>query len=280
MIEVEEEGSATARASAGAGPPPSPVVAALATTAVKGLRLHARSEIVLERTGVAGNRLFYLIDERGTLVNGKRIGALTAGGADYEPGTEVLTMSFPDGAEASGRVELGDAIETRFFSRSPTVRLVAGPWSEALSHYAGRRLRLVRADPDLGGGVDRGLGGTVSLISRESVTRLEEIAGGRTVDSRRFRMLIEIAGVDAHEEDEWIGREVRIGDALVAMRGNVGRCRVTTMDPDTGMVDLPTLDLLSSYRGELDSSEPLAFGIYGEVLEPGTVRVGDRARPA
>jgi hypothetical protein len=31
------------------------------------------------------------------------------------------------------------------------------------------------------------------------------------VDVRRFRMLVEVDGVAAHAEDEWVGRTVRIG---------------------------------------------------------------------
>jgi uncharacterized protein YcbX len=89
-------------------------------------------------------------------------------------------------------------------------------------------------------------------------------------------MLVEVDGVDPHGEDEWIGRTVRIGEAQVAFAGNVGRCAFTTRDPETGLVDLKTLHLLRQYRGELTTTEPLPFGIYGSVAEPGTVRVGDR----
>ena len=88
-------------------------------------------------------------------------------------------------------------------------------------------------------------------------------------------MLIEVDGVDAHAEDGWVGRPVRIGEAVVRPRGHVGRCVITTRDPDTGDGDLPTLKLLAGYRRDLDTTEPLAFGIYGEVLEPGAVRLGD-----
>jgi MOSC domain-containing protein YiiM len=41
------------------------------------------------------------------------------------------------------------------------------------------------------------------------------------------------------------------------------------------VVDLPTLDILRAYRGDLDTTEPLPFGVYGEVLEGGRVAVGD-----
>jgi uncharacterized protein len=249
------------------------VVSALASTPVKGLRIRARGELMLERAGARDNRRFYLIDERGRMVNGKRIGALSAVCAEFDPDAERLTMAFPDGSQISELVQLDGEVETRFFSARPLASLVAGPWSQALSSYAGAELRLVQADPTRGG-VDRGPAGGVSLISQASVARLEAIAEGRSVDSRRFRMLVEVEGTDAHEEDEWVGHTVRLGEALVAFRGHVGRCLVTSQCPDTGVVDLPTLELLA-YRRGLPTTEPLAFGVYGEVLEPGMVRVGD-----
>ena len=43
-----------------------------------------------------------------------------------------------------------------------------------------------------------------------------------------------IEGVEAHEEDGWRGRRVRIGDAVVIPQGHVGRCAITTQNPDTG----------------------------------------------
>ena len=71
----------------------------------------------------------------------------------------------------------------------------------------------------------------------------------------------------------------RLGAAKVEFGGHVGRCVITTRDPDTGSVDLPTLEMLSTYRLDLETTEPLAFGIYGRVLEPGAIRVGDVVTP-
>ena len=48
-----------------------PTVAALQTTPVKGLRVVARDAIELTAAGVADDRRFYLVDERGRMVNGK-----------------------------------------------------------------------------------------------------------------------------------------------------------------------------------------------------------------
>ena len=63
------------------------------------------------------------------------------------------------------------------------------------------------------------------------------------------------------------------------LRGNVGRCAVTTQNPETGVPDLDTLRVLGTYRGEVETSEPLPFGVWGEILEPGRVRLGDTVKP-
>ena len=63
------------------------------------------------------------------------------------------------------------------------------------------------------------------------------------------------------------------------LRGNVGRCAVTTQNPDTGVPDLDTLRVLGEYRGDVETSEPLPMGVWGEILEPGRVRLGDPVVP-
>jgi uncharacterized protein YcbX len=254
------------------------VVSGLALTPVKGTRLRSVSEIVLGRAGVRENRRFFLIDARDRMVNGKTLGELNAVIADYLDAERELTLTFPDGIVIGGRVEPKDQVTARFFSDEVAGRLVDGPWSAALSSYVGQPLRIVEA-PDERSGVDRGAHAAVSLISRGSLARLAHEGGEPDVDVRRFRMLIEADGVDAHEEDGWVDRTVRIGDALVAMHGHVGRCLITSRDPDTGEIDLPTLDILGGYRQGLGTTEPLPFGVYGEVLEEGVIRLGDAISP-
>ncbi|HEY8626491.1 MAG TPA: MOSC domain-containing protein [Solirubrobacteraceae bacterium] len=245
----------------------------LATTAVKGTRLRNVEAIELDRSGARGNRVFYVIDARDRLINGKGCGGLQAVLADYDDDAHTLKMTFPDGTELAGTIELGPETQTRFFSRAAEGRLVVGPWADALSEHLGQPLRLVESDV----GVDRGLRGAASLISHASLTRLADVGGQEDLDPRRFRMLIQVDGVEAHAEDRWVGREARVGEALLRFNGHVGRCLITSRDPDTGKVDLPTLEFLGEYRRELEfqPTEPLPFGIYGEVLEPGAVRVGD-----
>jgi len=256
---------------------PEIIVVALATTPVKGMRVQSPAALEIGPQGVAGDRRFYLIDQRGRLMNGKHVGMLPSVEADYADDARTLTLTLPDGTVVAGTVELGDPVDTHFFSHPARARPVLGPWSQALSDHFERPLRLVEG---IGiAGLDRGTRGAVSLMSRASLAGLAAVAGERQVDARRFRMLVEIDGVGAHEEDTWIGRRVRIGAALVRLHGHVGRCSTTTRHPENGLVDLPVLDLLRSYRGELETTEPLPFGVYGEVLEGGRVAVGDAVVP-
>lgn len=248
-----------------------PTVTALALTPVKAMRLRQVDHISLDAHGARGDRSFYLVDERGRMVNGKQLAALQTVEADFDPATDELTLTFPDGAIITGVVQYGPAVTARFYRRTDQAPEAVGPWSAALSDFIGQPLRLVAS----AGGVDRGRRGAASLISRGSLRRLAQEAEVDAVDARRFRMLIEFDGVAPHEEDRWVGRRVRVGEALVQVHGHVGRCLITSRHPDSAETDLPTLDLLRGYRGDEASSEPLPFGVYGAVAEGGVVRIGD-----
>ncbi len=253
---------------------PFATVHALQTTPVKGLRVVTRDDVFLTPAGVSEDRRFYLVDERGRMVNGKQLGALNEIVAAYEHDARTLALTFPDGTTVLGDVEPGERIDTRFYSRPAPAHELRGGFSDALSEHVGRPIRLVEGVDR--SGIDRGRGGAVSLVSQASLGALARVADADEVDSRRFRMLVIVGGLDEpHEEDTWVGEELRVGAAVVRVRGHVGRCNITHRHPETGDADLQTLDLLRQYRGGLDTTEPLAFGVYGEVRQPGAVAVGD-----
>ena len=91
-------------------------------------------------------------------------------------------------------------------------------------------------------------------------------------------MLFELAGCEPHEEDAWEGRRLEVGEVLLEVGAPVVRCAATTRDPDSGVRDLDTLRLIKSYRGQREPDGAILFGVYGRVLRPGTVRVGDAVR--
>jgi uncharacterized protein YcbX len=248
-------------------------VCGLAITPVKGTRLRTVESIRLDQHGARENRRFFLIDEDGEMVNATHLGALNTVVSSYSDRERRLSLAFPDGRVVEDGVRLGDEIATSFYKQPTAARLVLGEFSEAISEHAGKQLRLVEAGEE--GAVDRGPAGAVTLISTASLARLAEQAGRPSVDSRRFRMLIEIDGVGAHEEDGWVGRMLRVGEVVLRAQGHVGRCVITSRHPETGEIDLHTLKILGGYRRHLATTEPIAFGIYGEIAEPGEIRVGE-----
>ena len=88
-------------------------------------------------------------------------------------------------------------------------------------------------------------------------------------------MLLGVAGAAPHEEDTGWAAAFAIGSAVVRLLEHCGRCAVTTQDPDTGEVTLDTLRVIGAYRAAVESQEPMPFGVWGEVVSPGRVRVGD-----
>jgi uncharacterized protein YcbX len=247
-------------------------VAWIAIAPVKSMALVFLDRAQLGLDGIPGDRAFAVIDATGRLVNGKRAGSLATIRVEHDATDGTLAMHFPDGSEARGRPSIGEPVEA-IFPRTPrAARAVGGPWSEALSSWSGQTLRLVAIDR--AEGLDRGP--TATLLSTAALTDLAT-AGGRSepLDRRRFRMTFGIDGVPAYAEDGWIDRTVRIGAAVVRVAGNVGRCAVTTHDPDTGRPSFDTLHILNHHRGHVPTSEPLPFGVWAEVVVPGPVVLGD-----
>src|SRR5262249_18057222 len=77
-----------------------------------------------------------------------------------------------------------------------------------------------------------------------------------------------------HEEDSWIGSRVEVGGARIRVTGPVGRCVVTTRNPDSGESDLDTLGVLAGYR-TLREGKSFGCGVCGDVLDEWRIRIGD-----
>jgi uncharacterized protein YcbX len=247
-------------------------VAWISYSPVKGLALQQLDGCELTEAGVAGDRQFFLVDENDRLVNSKGLGILQQIVPQYDGDADSLTLSFPDGTTVAQHVGLNGSLNALFWSTTVDVRVVDGPWSEAISEFAGRNLRLVRAPAPA---PDRLRSGAATLLGTGSLRAMARILGVDEVDGRRFRMNFGIDGLREHEEDDWLGLRVRLGEAVVVPQGNVGRCAVTTQNPDTGAPDLDTLKALAAYRRGTDATEPLPFGVHAAVADPGWVSVGD-----
>ena len=156
---------------------------------------------------------------------------------------------------------------------------------EALSAWLGRAVTLVRADPETVGTFEIGLAadddadrdptvewyqwnGPVGTFHDSTRTQVS-IIGTATVgawDMRRFRPNVVIDGSD---EDEWVGDQVRIGDAVVDVVKQIDRCVMTTRGQPGGIEH--DLDVLRTINRERANN----LGVGGLVVTPGTMRVGD-----
>ena len=250
-------------------------VSRLSITPVRSFALQHPDSLELGPNGVADDRRYSLHTEDGRVFDATKHGPLVRIRArlDREDGRERLTLHLPNGEVISDDVKLGEPAQLDIYDRVFTARPVLGPWADAVSAWVGRPLRLYRSErlPDE---QDRY---AVSIVSQASVEELARQGNdGRPVDSRRFRMLIEVAGAQTpHEEDRWMGEEVAIGEAVVRVVRPDPRCVITTQDPDTGDRDFPTLHVIKEYRGLRDGRK-LDFGVYADVVRPGRVSVGDR----
>jgi uncharacterized protein YcbX len=246
-------------------------ISTLRSSPVKGFPQAERASLRFDPEGLRDDRRFVIVDETGRVLYGADLPEFMGAGADWD-GTS-LTMSFADGERVAAAVETGEAIAARASANRPVPgRLVGGPFARALSERAGRSLRLALVP------VGVGAPGPVTIISEATLARLAGQLGVASLDPRRFKMSVEIAGCEPHAEDTWSGGRVRVGEAVLAVGGPVPRCVLTTRHPDTGARDLDTLRAILAYRPAMPGGEP-PLGVYATVISPGEVRVGDALDP-
>jgi uncharacterized protein YcbX len=258
-----------------------PRVARLSIAPIRGLGLQHPDTIELTPAGVVNDRRFYLIDDHGWLVDRLRASQLSRVFAETDADATWLRMTFPDCSVVEGEVKLDEPVHTDIYNRVAIGHVVGGPWAAALEPFVGRRVLLVRCDRPGGTRIRAGesqVRNAVSVVSDGSLAELARELGVDRVDGRRFRMLIELEGAGAHEEDAWIGGSIEVGSAVLSITKPDARCAITTQDPDTGERDLDTLRTILRYRGFRpgDPEHKIDFGVLGEVAIPGRITVGDR----
>ena len=87
-------------------------------------------------------------------------------------------------------------------------------------------------------------------------------------DYRRLRPNIIIGGVAGLAEREWPGRQMKIGNAIIAFAQLRGRCVMTTYDPDTLKRDPAVLrHIVKNFDGTL--------ALDTAVIQGGKISVGD-----
>jgi len=237
-------------------------------TSLKGARHLSHDLVDLAADGPVGDRVFCLVDRvRGRVLRTVENPALVRACARWERG--VLSVNLP-GQHIEGLPSAsGETFRVDYWGRTAVLEGCRGPWADAYSGYLGYEVVLCRSAT--AGQVV--YGASVTVVTTASMRLLAQRVG-REVDSARFRstFLVDTGDSPSHIEDVWVGRELRLGDATVRVRGVVPRCAVVDLDPVTGHSDVPVLAELAAYRrrhGEV------SFGVDAEVTAAGRVRTGD-----
>ena len=108
------------------------------------------------------------------------------------------------------------------------------------------------------------------LATRQSLNTLSARAPTSLFDPRRFRanFIFNVVGSDAaYPEQDWIGRELHVGDAVLKIVDTCPRCSMTTH----ATADLPRdTEVMRHLVKEADGN----LGVYAKVVKQGEVRAG------
>ena len=111
----------------------------------------------------------------------------------------------------------------------------------------------------------------LSIMSRQSLTTMNQLDGDSLFDVRRFRpnLLVDIWGSDhPFPEQAWVGRTLSIGSVKLKIEMTCPRCSMTTHGFDNLPQDAHIMrKLVANSEGNL--------GIYASVVQAGEVSAGD-----
>jgi uncharacterized protein len=118
------------------------------------------------------------------------------------------------------------------------------------------------------------------ILTTSSLARLQRLAPDSAIDVARFRpgLVLDLdEDVDDFVENGWADRQVQLGSAVLRFGAASPRCVMTTLAQRGLPDDKSVLQTLATHnRRDFGGFGNFAcFGAYAEVVEPGTVTVGD-----
>jgi uncharacterized protein YcbX len=263
-------------------------IASLHTYPVKGCRRLDHDEAGIEPHGLAGDRRWMIVDDRGVGITQREVPRLSrlqarprAGGLDLAaPGMPPRRIAEPvDGPKEFVRV----------FSGKPPVPVRLAAADGWLTEYLGVPARLTwQADPT-GRPIERRARASdrvsmadaypMLIVNTASLSALNDWlaeAGEDPVPITRFRPNLVVAGAPPWAEDGWLDRRLRVGAVTFRAAEACNRCVVTTVDQDTGERTGQPLKMLGLRRRFPDGL------LFGTGLIPdvrpgstGIIRAGD-----
>ncbi|WP_299969134.1 MOSC N-terminal beta barrel domain-containing protein [uncultured Roseobacter sp.] len=186
---------------------------------------------------------------------GSKAPALMAITARFDEAEERLHLSHPDRPDLAVRPDHDQAALIDWVM--PLV-----PQDRALP------ARVIRLD---GRGFTDSEFPSVTLCNMAS-HRAVEAQAGHALSIHRWRGNLWFDSDAPWAEFDWIGREIRVGSAVLRARERTDRCLATAANPETGERDADLLGVLKTW-GHQD------FSLRCEVIESGTVSLQDAVVP-
>ena len=207
------------------------------------------NEVAVRETGAVGDRAFEL--------------------AESPEGAPLSWRTAPELLLYSARfVEdlVVDDLENRARVRLPGGRefAMADPeWLMDVSRRLGRTVVLRPVARDAAGS------GVLHLVSRATLRFVDRVYG-TAVEPRfqRANFVVDLTGGKAFEEDEWIGRQLRVGDTLCEVVGPSRECVAIASGAEKPAGDMAMVDGLLKVRGGV-------VGLEVHVAKGHRVRVAD-----
>ena len=110
---------------------------------------------------------------------------------------------------------------------------------------------------------------SISLINNKSIEDFKNKIN-QEIEIQRFRGNIYINGIDAWEEQNWIGKIIKIKDVSFKVEKKIPRCVAINLKPNS---DDKSLNLLQSLKKNYNHFD---MGIYLTALNDGQINIGEK----
>lgn len=199
----------------------------------------------IDARGVSGDRVYAVSNSEGKFGSGKdkrrfrRIDGLFSMSSKIT--NNGVSIKFPDGKVLT--------------SKDSTI-------NAKLSQILGQNVTLTKE-----GEISHFDDGAIHIITTSSLSLLRNLLPNSGIDTRRFRPNIVLAS--QHLDPGFLGKTIKIGDAILEITHKTERCRMITIS-QLGVENRP--EILKS----VSKNFGLDFGIYARVISTGSISIGNK----
>ena len=252
-------------------------------------------EALLVETGLDLDRAWMVVDEQGEMLTQRELPRMALIRPTFKSGDVVLRAPGMlalhlrlDTVEAATRVRVWDDVVKAY-----DMGRLAAQW---FSDFLGRRVQLVRFDPEQQRLSDPAWAGTVAAENAfadgfpllvANAASLADVNGRLlaraqpAVTVERFRPNLVLGGLQAWDEDhiDEIVIEAEGGPVRLRLVKPCVRCTIPNVDPATGETGHEPGDTLAGFRADARMKGGITFGINAVIVEgiEHTLRVGQAA---